>query len=68
MEKTCIIMLPNPKTLNPCHTSLERQEPPRAHLGIMEKKNEATIGIWGIYWGYVGRMEKNMETAIGFRI
>ena len=30
------------------------------HIGIMEKKMEATI----IYWGYIGIMEKKMETTM----
>ena len=24
--------------------------------------------ILGLYWGYIGRMEKDMETTIGFRV
>ena len=31
---------------------------------MMEKKMEATIVYQGIYWGYIGMMEKNMEATI----
>ena len=33
------------------------------YIGIVERKME-TIIILGSYWGYIGRMEKNMDIAI----
>ena len=30
----------------------------------MEKKLETTIVYWGVIWGCIGIMEKNMETTV----
>ena len=30
---------------------------------MMEKKMETTILYWGIEWGYMGILEKKMETS-----
>ena len=35
------------------------------HRGIMKKSMETTnADVWGFFWGYIGIMEKNMETTI----